>query len=79
MKMKLINLDNRASIATVECECGGLTLISTTAVTEAWPNKGRCPVCNETFDYPTDLEQSRGHFFSPSAILFLLKLRNVPE
>jgi hypothetical protein len=57
MKMKLINLDNRASIATVECECGGLTLISTTAATEAWPNKGRCPVCNETFDYPTDLEK----------------------
>jgi hypothetical protein len=55
MKMKLINLDNRASIATVEC--GGLTLISTAAATEAWPNKGRCPVCNETFDYPTDLEK----------------------
>ena len=56
MKMKLINLDKRASIATLECECGGLTLISTTAATEAWPNKGRCPVCNQTFDYPTDLE-----------------------
>ena len=55
MKMKLIKLDKRTNIATVECECGGLTLISTTGATKAMPNKGRCPVCNQTFDYPTDL------------------------
>ena len=57
MKMKLINLDNRANIATQGCECGGLTLISTTAATETMPSKGRCPVCNDTFGYPTDLEK----------------------
>ena len=55
MKMKLINLDNRANIATLGCECGSLTLLSTTGATEAMPNKGRCPVCNQTFHYPTDL------------------------
>ena len=57
MKMKLINLDTRANIATLGCECGGLTLISTTAATEAMPSKGRCPVCNDIFGYPTDLEK----------------------
>jgi hypothetical protein len=57
MKMKLIKLDNPANIATLECECGGLTLISAAGATEAMPNKGHCPVCNETFDYPTDLEK----------------------
>ena len=56
MKMKLINLDNRANIATLGCECGSLTLLSTTGATEAMPNRGRCPVCNQTFDYPTDLK-----------------------
>ena len=44
MKMKLINLDKRANIATLECECGGLTLISAAGATEAMPNRGRCPV-----------------------------------
>ena len=57
MKMKLINLDTRANIATLGCECGGLTLISTTAATEAMTSKGRCPVCNDTFGYLTDLER----------------------
>jgi hypothetical protein len=57
MKMKLINLDKPANIATLECVCGGLTLISTAGATEALPNRGRCPVCNQTFDYPTDLEK----------------------
>jgi hypothetical protein len=55
--MKLINLDNGANIATLGCECGGLTLISTRAATEAMPSKARCPVCNDTFGYPTDLEK----------------------
>ena len=53
--MKIIQMDTRNNIATLECECGGLTLISTTGATEAMPNKGRCPVCNQTFGYPTDL------------------------
>ena len=57
MKLKLISLDKQTNIATLVCECGGLTLISTTTATEGWPNKGRCPVCNNTFDYPTDLEK----------------------
>jgi hypothetical protein len=57
MKMKLIKLDKRTLIATVECECGGLTLISTAGATKAKPNRGHCPVCNETFDYPTDLRK----------------------
>ena len=56
MKMKLINLDTRTNIATLECECGGLTLISAEGATEAMPNRGHCPVYNETFDYPTDLK-----------------------
>ena len=55
MKMKVINLDTRTNIATLECECGGLTLISTAGATEAMPNRGHCPVCNEPFDYPNDL------------------------
>jgi hypothetical protein len=54
--VKLLHLDTRNNIATVECECGGLTLISTAGATETMPNRGRCPVCNQTFDYPTDLE-----------------------
>ena len=56
MKMKLIKLDKQTNIATLECECRGLTLISTAGATEAVPNRGHCPVCNETFDYPTDVE-----------------------
>lgn len=57
MKMKLLNLDKRTSIATVECACGGRTLISTTAATDAMPNKARCPACNQTFAYPTNVEE----------------------
>ena len=56
MKMKLIKLDIQTDIATLECACGGLTLISTAGATEVMPNRGHCPVCNETFDYPTDVE-----------------------
>ena len=43
------------------------------------PNRGHCPVCNETFDYPTDLKTERRHFSSPSAILFLQKVKNFPQ
>lgn len=56
MRMKLIKLDKQTNIATLECECGGLTLISTAGATEAMPNRGHCPVCNEPFEYPTDLK-----------------------
>ena len=57
MKMKLINLDKRTNIATLECTCGGRTLICTTAATEAMPNKARSPACKHTFDYPPDVEK----------------------
>lgn len=57
MKMKVINLDKRTNIATVECACGGRMLICTTAATETMPNKARCPACSHTFDYPTNVEK----------------------
>jgi hypothetical protein len=57
MKMKLINLDKRTNIATLECACGGRTLICTTAATETMPNKARCPACNHAFEYPPDVEK----------------------
>jgi hypothetical protein len=57
MKMKLINLDKRTNIATLECACGGRTLICTTAATETMPNKARCPACSHTFAYPPDVEK----------------------
>lgn len=55
--MKLIQMVTGTNIATVECECGGRTLIATTGATEAAPKRGRCPMCIRTFDYPTDLEK----------------------
>ena len=57
MKVKLISLDRRTNIATVECVCGGRTRICTTAATAAMPNRARCPACNHAFDYPPDVEK----------------------
>ena len=54
--MKLLHLDPRNKIATVECWCGGQTLIPTFDASEQAPRMGWCPVCARTLHYPNDLE-----------------------
>jgi hypothetical protein len=53
--IKLIQLETESSLAVVECHCGGRALIMTKDVTEAKPVTATCPVCHESFHYPTDL------------------------
>lgn len=44
-------------IATVECSCGGQTIIPTFGATEEKPARGRCPLCGTYMLYPTELEK----------------------
>ena len=55
--MKLIHMDPRNKIATVECPCGDQTLISTVDASEQAPRMGWCPICARTLLYPNDLEK----------------------
>jgi len=57
--MKLLHMDPRNNIATVECWCGGQTIIPTTGATEDKPARGRCPRCGTLMLYPSDLARQR--------------------
>jgi hypothetical protein len=57
MPIKLIHLDLRTKIATLECGCGGRMLLPTTGATEDKPAHVRCPMCGKVMAYPNDLEK----------------------
>ena len=57
MPIKLIHLDLRTKIATLECGGGGQMLLPTTGATEDKPAPVRCPVCGEVMAYPNDVEK----------------------
>ena len=54
--MKLIEMDDQAKVAMVECPCGGQTIISILDASERDPRMGWCPVCGRVLLYPTDLK-----------------------
>jgi ribosomal protein S27E len=57
MPIKLIHLDLRTKIATLECGCGGRMLLPTTGATADKPAHVRCPMCGKVMAYPNDLEK----------------------
>ena len=57
--MKLLHVDTRNNIVTVECWCGGQTIIPTMGATEQAPTRGRCPRCGTHLLYPNDLGRKR--------------------
>jgi len=54
--VKLLAMHAPTKIATVECPCGGQTVIPTFGATEEKPARGQCPLCGTDMYYPNDLE-----------------------